>query len=62
MTQASNLFFMDEGDRLAIEETHELKITELTVNIPLPDGLFRVNIPEGAKINDQTRKASKGER
>lgn len=62
MSQASNLFFMDEDDRLAIEETHELKITELKVNIPLPDELFRVEIPEGAKINDQTKKASKGRR
>jgi hypothetical protein len=62
MTQASNLFFMDEDDRLAIEETHELKITELKVNVPLPDVLFRVEIPEGAKINDQTKKASSGKR
>jgi hypothetical protein len=62
MTQASNLFFMDEDDRLAIEETHELKITELKVNIPLPNDLFRVEIPEGAKINDQTKRASKGKR
>ena len=62
MTQASNLFFMDEDDRLAIEEMHELKITELKVNIPLSDDLFRVEIPEGAKINDQTNNTSKGKR
>ncbi len=62
MTQARNLFFMDEHDRLAIEETHELKITELKVNVPLPDDLFRVEIPEGAKINDRTKGTPKGKR
>jgi hypothetical protein len=62
MTQSHNLFFMDEDNRLGIEETHELKITELKVNIPLPDDLFRVEIPVGATINDQTKSVSKRKR
>lgn len=55
MTQESNLYFLDEGDRLAIEQTHRLTIAEARVNIPLPAELFRVEIPTGAKVVDRTK-------
>jgi len=57
MTQESNLYFLDEDDRLAIEETHRLTVTEAKVNIPLPAELFRVEIPAGARVIDRTKDA-----
>jgi hypothetical protein len=37
-----------------------LKITEVKVDAPLPDALFRVEIPEGSKVTDQTKAPRKG--
>jgi hypothetical protein len=55
MTQTSNLYFLDEGGRLAIDQTCRLKITEAKVNVPLPDAMYRVELPQGARIVDRTK-------
>src|SRR3954452_8127355 len=48
-------FFEVGDDGLPFESQHnELKIIEVKVNAPLPDGLFAVEIPEGERIVDQT--------
>jgi hypothetical protein len=60
MTQVRDLYCLDEDDRLVVEETYRLKITEVKVDAPLPDALFRVEIPEGSKVNDQTKAPRKG--
>jgi hypothetical protein len=48
MTQARDMYCLDEHDRLTIEETYRLTITEAKVDVPLPDAMFRVQIPNGA--------------
>ena len=55
MTQELELYFLDEGDRLAIEQTHRLTIVEAKVDVPLPAEMFRVEIPAGAHVIDQTK-------
>jgi hypothetical protein len=55
--EPSSLFFsplLSEA-RLAIGQTHRLTIAEAKVNIPLPAELFRVEIPAGARVIDQTK-------
>lgn len=56
MTQETKLFFVDEGGRLAVEQTHRLTIAEAKVNLHLPDERFRVEIPPGSHVIDQTKK------
>lgn len=55
MTQELELYFLDEGDRLAIEQTHRLTIAEAKVDVPLPAEMFRVEIPASAHVIDQTK-------
>ncbi|MFI5458153.1 MAG: TlpA disulfide reductase family protein [Isosphaerales bacterium] len=54
MTQHASSYFMDEDGKLAIEETHQIRITEVRVNIRLPAAMFTVEFREGVLITDQT--------
>jgi hypothetical protein len=60
MTQARDTYGLDEHDRLTIDDTYRLRITEAKVDVPLPDEMFRIEIPEGARINDQTKNPTRG--
>ncbi len=54
MTQTAVIFATGEDGKPFPDLTRTIKITDATVNQPLPDGLFTVAFKEGVWINDQT--------
>ncbi|WP_435008636.1 TlpA family protein disulfide reductase [Tundrisphaera lichenicola] len=52
MTQTTTFRFIDEDGNNAVEMTKTLKVTEVHVDEPLPDSLFRVEFEEGARVLD----------
>ena len=54
MTQTAVIFAAGADGKPFRDLTHTVKITEATVNQPLPDALFTVAFKEGAWVNDQT--------
>ena len=54
MTQTAVIFAAGSDGKPFVELTRTIKITEATVNQPLPDALFTMIFKEGAWVNDQT--------
>ena len=54
MTQTAVIFAAGDDGKPFPELIRTIKITEITVDTPLPDALFTVAFKEGAWVNDQT--------
>jgi thiol-disulfide isomerase/thioredoxin len=52
MTQTTVFRFIDEDGNNAVEMTKVLKVTEIHIDEPLPESLFRVDFAEGAQVLD----------
>jgi len=53
MAQGYQVYNKDKDDRAYVERRRDLKVVEARVNMPLADDLFRLQIREGARVQDK---------
>ena len=54
MTQTMTTWYLDEQGKNAVDSTHQIRVTAVHVDEPLPDDLFQVDLPAGISISDAT--------
>ncbi len=53
MTQGYQIYNKDKDERPYVERRRDLKVAKIEVNAPLADELFRLEIREGARVQDK---------
>ena len=53
MTQGYQVYNKDKDDRAYVERCRDLKVVKIEINQPLADDLFRLEIREGARVQDK---------